>query len=344
MNQLSDLPLSTKRVFARAGFTILELMLVMLILGLMFGVGAGVLTSLDLAKRATKASVQNAIRAARTSSVARGAAARVRIDPKENRMQAEGIAVLGTWQFEDDLPHGDSPLFGENRGGRYLDDGFIGRAISFNGSPEGSTYEIPVHQDPGFDLSAGFSIDCALRIDAKGGGRAINIGNTVAIEVTSARTLRGWFIPTAIDKSGAKIRGGKTSVESAPGSIERDRWYRVRLDYDRRALQLFVDELEVARADEVGEVWHLEGPLWISDPKSAFPGSIDHVVIAAVTSSAELKLPESLRFDTDAPAEIRFAPGGYLDRELHDEPVVFHLVDQDGKREEIRVGLYGTVE
>ena len=55
-------------------------------------------------------------------------------------------------------------------------------------------------------------------------------------------------------------------------------------------------------------------------------------------------LPETMKFDDDVPSEIRFAPGGYLDRELHSQALEFHLVDQAGERQLVRVGLYGTVE
>lgn len=327
----------------RAGFTMMELLMVMLIVGVLFGVGVGALASLDLGKRAARGSLLNVIRSARTSAVTRGAGSRVRFDAAGSRVAAEGMAVLGTWHFERDAT-GAALYEGENLGGTLIEDGYMGRAISFLGAKPGSAMSVAVHQDPGFDLGLGFTLECALRWEGTGPGRPLNVGNVVLVEVTSLGSVRGSFVPTAEDKSGREIAGGKTTVESEPGALAPGSWTRVRLDYDRRLLRLFLDDVEVARESESGKVWKLEGPLRIGDPKVGFPGAIDRVVIAAVTSTSEYRLPETMRFDEDVPAEIRFAPGGYLDREVHAQALVFYLVDQDGGRQPIRVGLYGTVE
>ncbi|MCC6408271.1 MAG: hypothetical protein IT453_13995 [Planctomycetes bacterium] len=321
----------------------MELLMVMLILGVLFGLGVGTLASLDLGKRAARGALLNVIRSARTSAVARGAGARVRFDAAASRVSAEGVAVLGTWHFERDAK-GAALFEGDNKGGKLIDEGFIGHALSFAGAPAGSTMVVAVHQDAAFEFSRGFTVECALRWTGTGSGRPLNLGNVVGLEITNVGSVRGWFIPTAQNKTGGDIAGGRTAVESEPGVLPRDAWARIKLDYDRRVLRLFVDDVEVARTEETGRVWRLEGPLRICDPKAGFPGAIDRLVISAVTSASEYVLPETLKFDDDVPDEIRFAPGGYLDRELHAQPVVFHLIDEAGERQELRIGLYGTVE
>jgi hypothetical protein len=49
-------------------------------------------------------------------------------------------------------------------------------------------------------------------------------------------------------------------------------------------------------------------------------------------------------FAADAPQLIAFAPGGFLDREVHSAPILFNLEYEDGTLAPVRVGLYGTVE
>lgn len=334
---------SARAATSRSGFTLMELLVVMLILGMLFGIGVGTLASLDLGKQAARGALLNVIRSARTSAVARGAGSRVRFDAPTSSVRAEGIAVLGTWHFEREAT-GAGLYEGENRGGKLIDDGYIGRAISFSGARPGSTLEVQVQQDPGFDLSLGFTIECALRWDGSAAGRPLNVGNVVGLEVTGAGSVRGWFIPVARNKEGDEIAGGRTSVDSEAGALAPHRWVRVKLDYDRRALRLYLDDLEVGRAEETGKVWKLGGSLRICDPKTGFPGDLDRLVVSAVTSTSEYTLPETMHFDTDVPDEIRFAAGGYLDRELHEQSVVLHLIDQKGGRQTLRVGLYGTVE
>ena len=67
-------------------------------------------------------------------------------------------------------------------------------------------------------------------------------------------------------------------------------------------------------------------------------------VTSCDTATSDGRLPDTVAFANDAPAEIRFAAGGGLDREFHPQPVAFHLVYQDGDERELRVGMYGTVE
>lgn len=332
------------RAQSRAGFTLLELLMVTVILGLLFGIGLGVVSSLDLGRRAALSSVQSVVRSARNSAVARAAPARVLIDQATGSIRAEGQAIVGTWHFEGGGDFGalDQPF--ENRGGRTIEDGYIGRALAFAGAPTGSTCALPVASDPGFDLGLGFTLDVALNLEEDGGGRALNLGNVVGLEVTSEGILRGWIVPTAFDKTGTAIPGGRAIAESEPGGVARGRWVRARLTYDRELLRVFADGVELGRAQEVGPVWKPEGPLWICDPKTGFPGTIDELSVLAVTASSDLKLPDTVTFAADAPPEIRFAAGGGLDREYHPQPVAFHLVYQDGAERELRVGLYGTVE
>jgi hypothetical protein len=144
-----------------------------------------------------------------------------------------------------------------------------------------------VQEDPGFDLSQGFTIDVALRAEGKGAGRALNLGNVLGLEVTSANSVRGWFLPTAFDKTGSPSPAGRTSAESAPGSFARGRWFRARLTYDLRFLRLFVDGRRggARRGDRSG----LAAPrvrCGFSDPKAGFPGAIDELTVAAVTSGS----------------------------------------------------------
>lgn len=211
-NQQSEWRREHRGSASERGFTIMELLVVIMVLGLLFGIGIGALSSLDLGKRAARGSLLNVIRAARTSAVARGATSRVRFDVKASSVHAEGIAVLGTWHFERD-PTGAGLYEGENKGGKLIADGYIGRALSFVRSPPGSVMTVAVDQDPGFDVSLGFTIECALRWEGTGAGRVLNVGNVVQLEVTSAGSVRGSFVPATADKAGRAIAGGKTSVE-----------------------------------------------------------------------------------------------------------------------------------
>ena len=86
----------------RGGFTIMELMVVMLIMGLVLGAGIGVFASFDPGSSAARGLVANALRQARNEAVAHRAPARVAFDPETGSMRSEGYRVVGTWRFEEE--------------------------------------------------------------------------------------------------------------------------------------------------------------------------------------------------------------------------------------------------
>ena len=336
---------------ARQGLTLLELVLVMGLLALLMGAGVGMLSSLDLGRRAAVGLVQNVIRAAHNSAVARNAPARVRIDAGNGTLVAEAVAVIGTWHFESEKLEGAFDINGVLESGKIVDDGYIGKALTFaGGAGRTPAAEFPVQLDASFDLALGFAIDCVLRPDsATGGGRVLRLGETAGIDVTGSHGIKAWFVPEVVDSTGAHVRGGKITLESPPQALAQNRWTRVHVEYDRRRLTLELEGVEIAGldgkhgVDEIAPVWRVDGPLILSDAEQSLACSIDNLVISAVSASEEMRLPETVNFAADTPPGIQFDAGGDLDREIHDGPVSLWLEFKDGTRIEIGVGMYGTV-
>lgn len=337
------------RKTARRGMTLLELLLVMGLIGVLLGAGVGLIASVDVGHRAAKGMVQSVIRAARNSAVARGASSRVVIDRGARTIRADALEVVGTWHFEggSDVVRGAFEIDGTNQGALHVDDGFTGRALAFQPGARGRA-EIPVHLYSAYDLSEGFRLEFALRLDGQSGGRVLRIGESVGVEVSAAGAMRCWFVPRVLDSNGSEMKGGKASIEAQPGTFPPGVWRRVAFHYDRRGLVLEVDGVRIeppkGNEPETAAVWRLEGPLVIGDSQGGFTGSIDTLVLSAVGASESAKLPDFVEFDATTPAEIVFDAGGNLDRARHREPVRFALEQVEGRRYPITVGLYGTVE
>lgn len=322
--------------------TLLELLLTMALMGVVLGAGLGVFASLDFGRRAALGFVQNVIRAARNSAVARAAPARVRIDRAAGTITAEAMSVIGTWHFERESLAGAFDLDGRLGGAVLIDDGYMGRGLSLALS-RGAFARFDVERDPSFDLREGFALDCAVRLESQDAGRILGLGGVVGLSLEEAGTLRAWFVPEVAGQTGEPRAGGRIFVDSAPGALGVGAWRRVRFEYDRRVARLFVDGVEAARTDETMPAWRLQGPLIVGDQQAAFAGALDALVIAAVTASETAALPGTVTFGADAPAEIRFDARGHLDREVHKAPVQFGLVLEGGERAAVDVGLYGTV-
>jgi hypothetical protein len=322
--------------------TLLELMLVMAILALVLGSGLGMFAALDLGKRQAAGLVKNALRSAQNSAIAREAPARVRFDRAAGLVVAESLQVIGTWHFEGRRLEGALGLDGGVHEARFIEDGFLGDALSFDGRT-GAWAEIPVQSDPAFDFARGFAVRCAVLRDQTGAGRLLQVGTVCTIDLNAAGAVRGRFLPVVIQQ-GREVPGGEVVVESGPGVVPPERWTRIALEYDRRELVLLVDGVPVARTAETAPVWPIDGPLVLSDARRPFPGAIDALVIAAVVAGEEARLPESVRLAEGTPDEVLFDAGGGLDRAQHAEPVAIVLEFDDGARETISVGRYGTVE
>jgi len=319
---------------------------VMGLLSIVLGIGLGMFATLDPGRRTAVGLVQNILRAARNSSVARGAVARVRIDTRESVIRAEGLEVIGTWHFEDDSFSGAFQLDGVALGGGVIDpDGYQGNALSFLGEPRGSRVEIAVQNDPAFDFRDGFSVEVAVRLDELHDARLLTAGAAFAVEVTGAGGIRALFVPEVVDKFGVKTAGTKVPLRTAPGILRLGHWARLQIVYDRVWFRILVDGVEVAVVDEVSPVWRIDSPLVLGgDRQRTFPGNIDNLVVSAVAVAAEQSLPEGVSFADKTVPEILFAPGGSLDPARHPEPLEIVLQFDNGSQETVRVSLYGTVE
>jgi len=332
-----------------AGVTLLELVLVLLVISVVVGGALGMFAALDLDRRQTSGLVKNVLRSAQNTAIASEAPARVRIDAQAGRLWAEALAVVGTWHFEDRRMAGAFELDGAADPELFVEDGYIGDALSFGGRL-GTVAQVPVQHDPAFDFEDGFSVACAIRWEDAGGGRLLSIGSTCALELGGAGQLRGRFTAAAAGAApgaGAgrgRVRAGpRVTVQSEPGVVAPERWTRVRLAYDRRELVLEVDGAVVASVPETAPVMGVDGPLVLSDERRPFPGSVDALVVSAVVAQEPAALGDTVRL-VEAPDVVYFAAGGGLDRRLHREPVRIVIAHEDGTRETIGVGFYGTVE
>ncbi|MAE29160.1 MAG: hypothetical protein CMJ87_09310 [Planctomycetes bacterium] len=314
------------------------------IVAFILGLGLGVFADLDPGARTAVGLVQNTLRAANNSAIARGAPARVRLDPKTGSLEAEGLQTIGTWHFEGLPLRGGLKLDGISHGGYLVDNGYQGQALSFEGEPRGARVEMDITTDAAWQFDRGFSVRLCLRREATGGGRVFDLGGALRLEVTSMGALRVFFVPEVATETGNVISGGRIFLESQPGALAVDTWVELDLNYDRRLFTMGLDGLELDRVEESAAVWHLDGPLVLGGGTQAFPGSIDNLRVAAVTASTQAQLPEGTRLVGDKPVEIVFAPGGGLDRTVHGRPLELEVEFFDGRRTPILVSLYGTVE
>jgi len=325
--------------------TLLELILVMFLLALILGTGVGFFSRQDFGKRQAPGLVRNVLRSAQNTALASSGPARVRVDLAAGTLWAESLITVGTYQFEDREVLGLGPP-GSAAPENFDPRGFLGACFRPAGRLR-ATAEIPLERDPAFDFTLGFSLELALYREGEGGGRVLSLGPneapTVGLDLGKNGALRA-RMRTRLGAAESDRPGGSVILQTEPGLVGIGRWFEVRLVYDRRRFALFLDGLRVAEAEEESYVWKVDAPLVLSDPALPFPGRLDCLVIGVLVAGEPTALPETVRFTADTPATVQFAASGGLDRTAHRDPPRIGLEFQDGARETITVGLYGTVE
>lgn len=330
-----------------AGFTLVELLLVMGIIGVMLGTGLGIVTSLNPAERTAVGLVQSTIRSANNSAIASSAPARVHLDVKAGTLVAESMQVVGTWRFDSEELTGAFEHRGSVRGvaGSLLDDdGYRGSCLNFRGASRGARVEFGVDQDPAFDPRLGFHVELAVRLDYYAATTLLDLGGVLLVEVGPRGELAATFVAEVIGETGVPAKGPRIALRSGAGALRLERWSRVRISYNRHVLVLAVDGVELARRPETAGVWRIHAPLTLGGGAVPFPGAMDELVISVVSASQTNTLAGGVQFGADAPKEILFVPGGGLDPTMHPGPLTIPLEFADGHLEEVRVGRYGTVE
>ncbi len=330
----------------RAGLTLLELLIVMSLLALVLGVGAGSLANLDPGRRTALSTVTSTLRLARNEAVARRAPARVTIDRATGRLQAEGLRVVGTWRFEDEgVIEGFGPP-AELLGGDVprTDAGHIGKALDFAAGPPAGRLAVALEEDPACDPRDGFALELALRVQQASGTRVADLGGSAGLDLRSDGSLVGWFIQEVVGATGRGAKGGRIRLESAAGVVPVGRWCRLRLEYDRRVLRALVDDVEVGIVAAEGRVWEPEGSLLVGGGTGGLMAQVDDLVLSVVSAGDAALLPAGVTLKKDSPTQVHFTPTGSLDPRQHPAPLELVLEYDDGDQDTIRVGLYGTVE
>ena len=329
---------SPRRRFDTRGMTLLELLLVMVVMGVVMGLGVGTFASLDPGRGTAASTVRGALRSAVQSAKANRAPAVVQLDAKTGELTPRGLVTVGTWHFEG---LGLRGAFGVDGIGTNIEKspGVLGEALEFPAGARARA-EFAIQDDPSFEFSGGFAIECQIAPDASSSAHAISVGNVFGLYVLATGAVRVWFY--SVDQDGEQ--SGQVVLDSEAALLLPGEWSKVRVEYDRRELMIVVDGVRVARMEASEEVARVQAPMMLGGGQKPFVGRIDELVLSAWTIGEIRKLPASVVLDKETPAEIGFDAAGHLDALRHPEALELGLTHLSGRRELVRVGRWGTIE
>ncbi len=327
-----------------SGFTLVELLMVMGLIGVLLGTGLGMLAGLSPSKRAVAGLIEETLRLSQRSAAVMGTPARVQLVGEE--IQAQIMRPVGTWHFEGRSLAGAQELEGVWLGPNdppFVSQGYEGHALDLGAGAPG-VMEISVASDPAFDWSDGFSIRCALRADDWRDSILLQMGQGLVVALSSHGALGVEFRSIAVDEAGNESRGSRVSAQTEPGVLEQGRWKRLEIVYDRQSLRILVDGIERVRRPEISRVWIGEPEIVVSSKVRPFPGILDRLVFHVQDVLPAKPLPGGARFLPNSPSQVIFAPGGGLDPLQHMGEIQIGWDLGDGEQEFLRVGLQGNTE
>ncbi len=336
----STAPTTTSRPTAeitRAGFTLLELLTVLLILSMLMGIGVGAFKKVSLGRALAVSQVKDALRQARLFAIEESATSQVEIDAQNQRITASGFVLAGNWHFEDEASRGWPSTARLDPGIEIRANGAIGKSAWI----VTERASIDLGRSPSFDADQGFALSLFVKPTDERGGVLASKGKVFTLSLEDG--LRPRLIvrvkPTAEDATDA------LELECDTGLLE-DRWNQLEARYDGRVLALLVGgrvRAEKKIPAKLLPVLDPDASLRIGAAERGYVGGIDEVRFAAVVATDSPPLPNGVRIA--ASGIVHFDDRGRLDAAWHSRPVDVELLyEEDQRSRTVTVGLLGEVE
>ncbi|MBL8896788.1 MAG: prepilin-type N-terminal cleavage/methylation domain-containing protein [Planctomycetes bacterium] len=371
----------TLPVRGAGGFTLLELMVVMAVLAMLFGMGTGLFSSLSVGARGAMGMMRTLLRAAREQAVTTQLPARLELDAVRGRAMGYHFLDIGQWHFESPLekgwtadpqgspPTNAGPFWGFDSGAGIEVQASGVRAEPSGGAPggyaaleSGGRLVMPLAGRRAFQTDDGFGVALSARLAEGASGRLALRPRTFELALTRRGGLTGRvFLASRSEEDeqgrSASRAAGDLSLKSGPGVVVPGRWTRLELDFDGRVARLLVDGRVVAR-----EILSAPARLAVNDGSDLLIGEgmsqawdLDDLTLRRIASIGPVELPEGLAFselrgDATSATEIsiHFASDGSLDPLLHRRPVRVALFEDEGegrgRKRTFVIGLLGAVQ
>jgi prepilin-type N-terminal cleavage/methylation domain-containing protein len=315
---------------SRGGFTLLELLTVLVIFGILLGITAAFMqgANRDLGVGAATNRTVGLLRAAHQESRSSTAPSWVVFDTKLNRVYLLMKETVGEWHLEDLVTTGAFGRDGKVSGGTLVN-GRVGKALQLSASASIAFGEVPTYApDQGIAIELWF-----LRRSGRGRGTLCSVGD--AVEITAETDGR------------IEARVGTLRVSSGQIHLPNDVWCHLQLVYSGRELKLILNRREVQSTLGRSE---LPRGASFSVGGSGFTGVVDEVRLGLIIPREEYYLPNECGFTfkghtvpDSGEVVLSFDSEGRLDPSVSPQPFTFS-VRSPAATNEITVGPGGTLQ
>ena len=323
----------------RAGFTLLELLVVIGILSLLMAIGVAAFrrTSMRMREDAAAARLDTLIRQARNSALSSGAPAFVELDTTNSAPRAIPWAyrLAGLWHFEGHAGARETSGAFRKKAlvvGCKSVEGKIGKGLCMGDSAGTFRGHVDCDADPDFDCEDGGYLEAYICGESPFSNRqyVFHKKNAYSLSVESGGVLVGM--------------AGSGQVAAQNYLLAPRRWTKVAFAWDRRSSRVLVDDAVMGVGPGLKAPINNE-PLFIGDEQATFLGRIDEAKILAAVAGEALELPLEAKLIHNAQPwnAIFFAADGSLDLRYHTGPLTIDIV-QGEKRRGVTVSMLGLTQ
>ncbi|MGE0145290.1 MAG: prepilin-type N-terminal cleavage/methylation domain-containing protein [Planctomycetota bacterium] len=320
-----------------SGFTLLELLVVMGVLGVLLGIGVGFLrrggNDLQLAESIVRDALRTAGDSAATFRMPTTVMVVPGVDGGPSAVRARILEPVAHWHLDEDPRADDTAGLPSQVGGEVVA-GRFGDARRSDPDSKQSILRAEVGGRPVFDLREGFvlRLDCRL---SHGEGDAVlaRIGSAFELVLNGDLVASVKFVGT----QGGE-RGDKTFRLEALRALPTDRWITIAVVHAADRLRLLVDGEVLGDTPAELPLWQAEDQSFeVSPADRPVAGLLDEVALFAYGTAPAESVPGSVAIAIE-PKEIHFDRFGEPQ-----SPSVIRLRLGDEERV-LRVGSGGSVQ
>lgn len=315
------------------GFTLMEMMVVMVITAMLLGFGIGIYSGMGkgLSARAVLRGVRSAITRTRNFARKEGCDSFLKLDAGANQICGMGRRTVGLWHFEDDLTTGAFGLNGTVLGGELVPHGAVGNCLDFG--EEGGM--VDCGGSPVFVPIDGIVVEAYVFIQEHGEKSIVEKRGSYSLATTQDGNLEGaiW-----VGEYGERVQ-----VTGEGAVLPLSRWIQVAMVYDEAELVVSVEGIVRGRVRESRKLSpSVDANLTVGSENRPFRGRIDEVKVSTLVADSALSLPQEASLLGES-RRIVFNSAGWLHPEYHRGPATLCIQTPSGLKR-LTVGILGLVK
>ena len=314
-----------------AGFTLAELMLVMVLLGVVIGLGVATVDRADPGARGLQKSVEAFVQSARDRARSSGQPVVMKMLPVDETTPAQLVRDV----FRRSIEANFEPAYSDRQEVQIVAPAELGKPGRYGAGLDlrqggGATL---IGRGGEFRSPRGFQIEFDFRADELDGAKLMRWEDLCEIELQRDGSLK-W---SAVYTDGTT--SAMQEVKAPPGLVRKGAWHHLRAIAIEGRMELRLDGERIAEAEAAGSLESTDGPPYLGDPDGRFVGALDEFVVwGRVRDQGPVLNGEQEMFL--GALEVVFDRFGRLDPVVHEEPVEVRIASRGVEAGAFRIGIF----